>query len=55
MHERKDTPDVFFWAAVPLHLAELKFKMEHGIDPLLELFDKNEVTDRIVPDRPSVV
>jgi hypothetical protein len=53
--KRKDAPDVFFWAAVPLHLAELKFKMEHGIDPLLELFDKNKVTDRIVPDRPSVV
>jgi Suppressor of fused protein (SUFU) len=53
--KRDDGSEVFFWAAVPLHLAELKFKLANGIDPLLELFDKNKVTDRIVPERPSVV
>lgn len=53
--QRPGAPDVFFWAAVPLHRAELKFKLEHGIDPLLDLFDKNGVTDRIAPQRPSVV
>jgi len=53
--KRKNDPEIFFWAAVPLHLAELQFKMEHGIDPLLELFDKHGVTDKIVPERASVV
>jgi hypothetical protein len=53
--ERPDGQNIFFWAAVPLHLAELKFKMEHGIDALLDLFDKHGVTDRIRPERPSVV
>ena len=47
--------DVFFWAAVPLHLAELKFKIENGIDPLLDLFDQHGVTDLIDPVRPSVI
>ena len=52
---RQDAPDIFFWAAVPLHMAELEFKLEHGIDELLELFDKAGVSDRIDPERPSVV
>ncbi len=47
--------EVFFWAAVPLHMAELEFKMKHGIDPLLDLFDQHKVTDRIDPVRRSVV
>jgi len=47
--------EVFFWAAVPLHMSELKFKLEHGVDLLLELFDRHGVTDRIDPMRPSVV
>jgi Suppressor of fused protein (SUFU) len=53
--QRENAPEIFFWAAVPLHLAELKFKLENGIDPLLDLFDKYKITDRIVPDRRSVV
>ncbi|MGO9372456.1 MAG: suppressor of fused domain protein [Syntrophobacteraceae bacterium] len=53
--EREDGEKVFFWAAVPLHLAELQFKMEHGIDPLLDLFDQHGVTDKIAPQRRSVV
>ena len=53
--ERNNAPEIHFWAAVPLHLAELTFKLENGIDPLLDLFDKNKVTDRIVPERRSVV
>jgi hypothetical protein len=52
---REGAHDIYFWAAVPLHMAELEFRFEHGIDPLLELFDKSGVTDRIVPERPSVV
>jgi hypothetical protein len=53
--KRADGQEVFFWAAVPLHMQELKFKLEHGVDPLLDLFDQNRVTDRIDPTRPSVV
>jgi len=47
--------DVLFWAAVPLYTDELKFKMEHGVDSLLDLFDKYKVTDRIDPRRICVV
>ena len=25
---RENAPEIFFWAAVPLHLAELKFKLD---------------------------
>ena len=52
---RKNAPSIYFWSVVPLHMSELEFKFEHGIDPLLELFDKHGVTDRIDPGRPSVV
>ena len=53
--KRGNESDIFFWAAVPLHLPELRFKLENGIDPLLDLFDKHRVTDKIVPGRASVV
>ena len=53
--KRNGEDDIAFWAAVPLHLAELKFKFENGMDALLDLFDQNGVTDRIDPERPSVV
>lgn len=49
-----DGDEVFFWAAVPLHMSELKFKLTHGVDPLLELFDRHRVTDRVDPRRPTV-
>ena len=52
---RPDGDEVFLWAAVPLHRAELDYKMQHGMDPLLDLFDKHGVTDRIDPARKSVV
>jgi hypothetical protein len=51
----KNGEDVLFWAAVPLYWAELQFKMQHGIDPLLDLFDKHNITDRIERDRACVV
>lgn len=47
--------ELFFWAAVPIHMSELKFKLEHGVDRLLDLFDRYKVTDRIDPKRASVV
>ena len=53
--KREDEEDIYFWAAVPLHPAELEFKLQHGIDPLLDLFDQRGVTDRIDPQRASVI
>ena len=52
---RPDGDEVFLWAAVPLHRAELELKMQRGADALLDLFDKHGVTDRIDPARASVV
>jgi hypothetical protein len=46
---------VFFWAAVPLYPQELQFKLENGMDALLDLFDTHRVTERIDVGRPSVV
>jgi hypothetical protein len=53
--KRPDGELVFFWAVVPLHLSEMKYKIEHGADALMDLFDKHGVTDRIDPLRPPVV
>lgn len=53
--KRKGAEDIFFWAAVPLYRPEIMFKMEFGIDPLLDLFDTHGVTDKINPGRASVV
>ena len=46
---------VFFWAAVPLYLEELHFKLKNGADALLDLFDRHKVTERIDIQRPCVV
>jgi hypothetical protein len=46
---------VHLWAAVPIYMDELKFKLEHGTDELLNLFDKCQITDRIDPTRLSAV
>ena len=52
---RPDGEEVFLWAAVPLHLSELKFKQRHGVGALLDLFDKSRITDKIDPERKPVV
>jgi hypothetical protein len=51
----KSGDEVFFWAAVPIYAEELQFKLTHGIDQLLDLFDKHKVTDRIDTKRVNVV
>jgi hypothetical protein len=53
--KRADGELVYFWAVVPLHLNEMKHKIEHGADALMDLFDKHGVTDRIDPLRSPVV
>jgi hypothetical protein len=51
---RRDGMEVFFWAVVPLHMRELNYKLEHGADALLDLFDRHKVDDRIDPQRKCV-
>jgi hypothetical protein len=51
----KSGEEVFFWAAVPLYPEELQFKIENGMDALLDLFDRNKVSERIDVRRRSVV
>lgn len=53
--ERPDGTQCCFWTVVPLHAAELRYKLEHGADALTDLFDRARVSDRIDPRRPSVV
>jgi hypothetical protein len=54
-YKRRNADTVHFYSAVPLHLSELKFKLENGVDALLDVFDRNKVTDRIDPKRKNVV
>jgi hypothetical protein len=51
---RPDGRQCCFWAVVPLHASELRFKARRGIDALLERFDRAQVFDRIDPDRSPV-
>ncbi len=52
---REDGNDVYFWSLLPLHMNELQFKMQHGMDALLDVFDKRGVSDMIDPARRSAV
>ncbi len=52
---RNDGHVVAFLTAVPLHLRELQFKAEHGMDALADLLEEHNVTYEIDPLRPSVV
>ena len=48
---RADGASTYFWSVVPLYEQELRFKMEHGTDALLERFDAAGVTDLVSRDR----
>jgi hypothetical protein len=47
--------DVAFLQIWPLHADELQYKLKHGLEALLDLFDVHDVGDVIDPDRPSCV
>jgi hypothetical protein len=51
---RPDGQEVFLWVVVPLYLSELKFKLAHGADELLDLFSRRGVSDMIDPTRKRV-
>lgn len=53
--ERPNGAKCFFWAVVPLHAAELRYKMQHGAEALIEVFDRAKVFDRIDPTRRSAL
>lgn len=48
---RADGAFTCFWSVVPLYEQELRFKMEHGVDALLDRFDAAGVTDVVSRDR----
>jgi hypothetical protein len=54
-YRKPDGEEVFLWAAVPLHLSELRFKQTRGVDALLDLLQKHRVSDMIDPSRKPVV
>ncbi|MDC0716129.1 suppressor of fused domain protein [Nannocystis bainbridge] len=43
------------WTLYPLHADELEFKLQHGTDALVDLFEARNVGDVIDPERPSVI
>jgi hypothetical protein len=53
--KRDDGHLIAFLTVVPLHLNELKYKNEHGMDALTNLLAEREVAYDIDPLRPSVV
>jgi hypothetical protein len=53
--KRADGAVTHFWNVVPLHESELRFKLEHGVEPLLEAFERAGVEDVVRADRPPVV
>lgn len=52
--EREDQPAIHFYSIVPLYAEEMDFKLNKGLDDLLDRFDKAGVSDLIEIDRPNV-
>lgn len=46
---------VRFFAVLPLHTAEMDYKLEFGMEALLDLFNYQGINELIDPERPSVV
>lgn len=46
---------ILFFNLIPLCNAEMDFKLNKGLEPLIELFDKHKVSDIIDVNRPCVV
>ena len=47
--------EIDLWTLWPLHADEMQYKLDHGADALIDLFESAGVRDVIDPDRPSVV
>ncbi|MCA9063735.1 MAG: suppressor of fused domain protein [Planctomycetaceae bacterium] len=46
---------ISFFSLIPIYRDEMEFKLKHGLDPLLTLFDECEVDDVINLERGSVL
>ena len=46
-----DNKSIQFFCAYPIYKEEMVFKLEHGLDKLLDRFDDNRVTDVVSLDR----
>lgn len=55
LEREPETENIGFLSVIPLYESELRFKFENGIDPLLDLFDKFSVTDKLDVNRSAVV
>ena len=53
--EVSDGRVVRVYGVVPLHRDEMELKLDKGLDALIDLLDRHEVTELIDPSRPSVV
>ena len=49
-----DDVSIHFMSCVPLYQEEMDLKLKKGVDALLELFDKNDITELIDPARKNV-
>ncbi|MEZ6055571.1 MAG: suppressor of fused domain protein [Planctomycetaceae bacterium] len=45
--------EIHFLAVVPLYQEEIEFKLEHGLDPLLDKFEEYHINEIIYRDRPN--
>lgn len=55
LQQESEKGDIGFLTVIPIYENELKYKLEHGLDALLDLFDKHKVSDRIDLKRRDVV
>jgi hypothetical protein len=46
---------VFIYAPYPVYENEMEFKLKNGNDALIELFDENNITELLDPNRKSVI
>lgn len=49
-----DEKDIFFYSAIPIYKEELEYKLEHGTDKLLELFQQCDIDEVVDINRKNV-
>ena len=45
---------IYFWALIPLYEEEMRFKLDHGLDPLLDRLDAGNVNELLNIKRKNV-
>jgi hypothetical protein len=46
--------EIYFYSAIPIYKEELEFKLEHGTDKLLELFQRHNIDEIVDVERKKV-